>query len=195
MFSQMKRVITTALVAVVFVTNATPAFAHDRDSPEIDPSCIGDETSTGIRLLPEDVFWLNDYLTLGEVNYGIRNGFTRGMFECYSEREAAEQSRVSRVKSPRPNVVVPGGAIEQMILGTFGAYGQKALRVALCESNLDPTVSNWDDPNGGSHGLFQINGVWGYTPGQLYDPAFNIGVAYKLSNGGSDWHWWSCKYA
>jgi len=83
-----------------------------------------------------------------------------------------------------------------MIYAKFGKgwQGQKAVRVAACESGFNPRAANWRDANGGSHGLFQINGAhrgW-VNFNRIYNPAYNINVAYRLSRGGNSWSAWSC---
>lgn len=81
------------------------------------------------------------------------------------------------------------------------------------ESRCDPTQYNATDPNGGSHGLMQINGFWclpsrwyplGYLQtlgvlsecADLYDPATNLRAAHALITYSVDldmctWHQWA----
>jgi hypothetical protein len=42
----------------------------------------------------------------------------------------------------------------------YGSVGDTMLCIAKRESHLRPRAANWTDSNGGSFGLFQINGVW-----------------------------------
>lgn len=87
-------------------------------------------------------------------------------------------------------------------------------RVIFRESRCDPTQHNQSDPNGGSHGLTQVNGFWcrpstyyplGYLQtfdvltdcDDLYTPIVNLHAAYVLTvysrNAGlcawSQWAW------
>lgn len=98
---------------------------------------------------------------------------------------------------PEPTVEDPVGGIEAIIVGAFGSRGRAALRVASCESGLDPTQTN-----GPVRGLFQIHEVhardWANVIGRSYwkswdDPVANATYAAVLSNGGRDWSDWSCK--
>jgi len=73
--------------------------------------------------------------------------------------------------------------------------------VCHAESGLVATVSNWDDPNGGSHGLCQValltaknlSGNRHIKPNDLYDPQLNAVLAAKLLkenyelNNGDKW--------
>ena len=76
----------------------------------------------------------------------------------------------------------------------------KAVRVADCESNLNPRAVS---AGGGNHGLFQINSVhkatvekMGYKWDQIYDPYVNSKVARKLFNdAGKSWSPWGCRNA
>ena len=57
------------------------------------------------------------------------------------------------------------------------------LRVISAESGCNATAHNWKDKHKtcmGSHGLFQIGCVHGYSPDQLEDPEFNIKVAAQV---------------
>lgn len=86
-------------------------------------------------------------------------------------------------------------------------------RVLYRESRCDPSQHNPTDPNGGSHGLAQVNGYWclpsrwyplGYlqtvgvltTCVDLYEPAVNLRAAlalveYSRSVNLSDWSQWA----
>lgn len=73
------------------------------------------------------------------------------------------------------------------------------------ESRCDPNAFNPKDPNGGSHGLTQINGFWidwlnqsGITveaAQSFYDPALQLRAAlaihtYSIYKNGDGWHPW-----
>jgi hypothetical protein len=79
--------------------------------------------------------------------------------------------------------------MKQIIYQFFGTgwLGQTMVCIATRESNLNPWASNWRDSNGGSHGLFQINGA--NAPGgwasrswirRMYNPVINTATAYAL---------------
>ncbi len=90
-----------------------------------------------------------------------------------------------------------GGSVHDAIRRYFPEQYEKAVRVADCESNLDPNaVSPTND-----HGLFQINYIhrsrvnsMGYSWSQIYDPYVNSKVARALYNE-SGWQPWACRYA
>lgn len=58
------------------------------------------------------------------------------------------------------------------------------------ESTCNPDAYNAEDPNGGSHSLMQVNGVWldwflpdngiAWTVADLYDPVTNLKAAYAI---------------
>lgn len=64
---------------------------------------------------------------------------------------------------------------------------EQALRVAMCESTMNPRAVG-----GNNYGLFQINGVHGYSAEELFIPEVNIRVAYELYKS-QGWGPWACK--
>jgi hypothetical protein len=90
-----------------------------------------------------------------------------------------------------------GHSVQGAIRRYFPEQYEKAVRVADCESNLDPNaVSPTND-----HGLFQINYIhrsrvnsMGYSWSQIYDPYVNSKVARALYDE-SGWRPWACRYA
>ena len=88
-------------------------------------------------------------------------------------------------------------AIKQYFPGDLQA---KAVRVADCESDLNPKAVS---PGGANHGLFQINTVhkatverMGYSWNQIYDPYVNSKVARKIfDSAGGSWRPWGCRNA
>lgn len=88
-------------------------------------------------------------------------------------------------------------AIQQNFPGSLQA---KAVRVAKCESGLNPRAVS---PGGGNHGLFQINNVhksrvasMGYSWSQIYDPFVNSDVARAIFDAsGGNWSAWGCRNA
>ncbi len=84
-----------------------------------------------------------------------------------------------------------------------GSQYDKAVRVARCESGLDPAAVS---PGGGNWGLFQINTVHkttvarlGYSWTQIRNPYVNARVARYIyddaARRGSGWAPWTCRYA
>ena len=67
-----------------------------------------------------------------------------------------------------------------------------ALAVAKGESSWNPQAKNTSDPNGGSFGLFQINGVHKPTEDQKWNPVDNSMLAYKVFvDAGNSFKPWS----
>ena len=92
------------------------------------------------------------------------------------------------------------GDIEQMILDEFGDKAENMLKIARCESQLNPKalgdqkiayVLNGKQ-YGTSHGIFQIRHLPGRPePKELEDPSFNIQYAKKVlkEQGYGAWYW------
>jgi hypothetical protein len=82
--------------------------------------------------------------------------------------------------------------------GGSAASAPLAAGIALAESGGNPSAQNLNDPNGGSFGLWQINGA--HAPGgkatpswisQIEDPGANAAEAVALSSDGTDWQPWT----
>lgn len=102
-------------------------------------------------------------------------------------------------EAPAPAVSPSGGgSAEDAIAAYFGDVYDKAVRVARCESGLDPGAVS---PGGGNWGLFQINTVhrgmvesMGYSWDQILDPYVNADVARHIYDS-SGWGPWGCRGA
>lgn len=92
------------------------------------------------------------------------------------------------------------------LLTSVGFHGKgldTAVAVAMAESGGHPTSHNTNAGTGdNSYGLFQINMLGSLGPdrlreyhlssnNQLFDPLTNARVAYKMSDGGTNWTPWS----
>ena len=77
------------------------------------------------------------------------------------------------------------------ICEVFGPRCGPSLRVAYCESNLNPRAVG----RAGERGLFMIHPVhFGWlNEAELWLPGYNALIAYRLSRGGRDWRHWTCK--
>lgn len=90
-------------------------------------------------------------------------------------------------------------SVAKMIEQVFGPYSSAALRVANCESGLNPNAYN-PTSIGGSHaeGVFQIlyPSTWSSTSqaaSSPYNAMANIRAAYEIfARDGYNWHEWSC---
>lgn len=78
----------------------------------------------------------------------------------------------------------------------FGKYASQAIKIATCESGLNPSakgdvgIQYYQDGilYGASYGIFQVRYLPGRpTPDKLVDPEFNIKYAADLHS----WHGWS----
>ena len=105
--------------------------------------------------------------------------------------------------APEPAAPAPaptgGGSVEDAIATYFGDVYDKAIRVARCESSLDPSAVS---AGGGNWGLFQINKVhralvesMGYSWDQILDPYVNSAVARHIYDSAGGWSPWGCRYA
>lgn len=78
----------------------------------------------------------------------------------------------------------------------FGPYTNDALAVMQCESMGNAKAKN---PRSSASGLFQfIRSTWKAVTGEsdhngVFDGAYNIEAAWKLSKGGTNWSHWVCK--
>jgi len=75
-----------------------------------------------------------------------------------NEARAAEEARraeAERVAAAQA-ASAPAGSVEEVIQRWFGGEASTAIRVARCESGLNPRAVS---SGGGNHGLFQINNV------------------------------------
>lgn len=79
----------------------------------------------------------------------------------------------------------PAGVIRQ----AFGGLSGEALRVASCESGLDPNATN-----GQYHGLFQLSAAWRayFGIGEGYDPRSNARAAAAI-HATHGWSPWECQ--
>lgn len=80
-----------------------------------------------------------------------------------------------------------------------GTSAQTMLRCIRRESGFNPKAVNWRDPNGGSHGLTQINGIHRYAFVSIWHLRYtikgNLEMAYRLyradrAQGGSGFGPW-----
>jgi hypothetical protein len=86
-----------------------------------------------------------------------------------------------------------------MIEQVFGPYAQSAIRIANCESGLNPTAYN-PTSEAGNHaeGVFQIlyPSTWMSTSQASYSPynaMANILAAHEIFvRDGYNWHEWTC---
>lgn len=96
----------------------------------------------------------------------------------------------------RADAASGGHAVRQAICEVFRSRCAMALRVASCESRLDPyAVSPTSDV-----GVFQVNYRAHHRAGESFaqfkrryqDIRTNVRYAYRLSRGGTDWgtHWY-----
>ncbi len=88
---------------------------------------------------------------------------------------------------------VSRSAIEAMIMRVFGFYGSSAIRVADCESGLNPSATN---PSGAT-GLFQIMPATFNSTSQAgrspYDAYTNAVAAHEIfARDGYSWREWVC---
>lgn len=71
-------------------------------------------------------------------------------------------------------------SISDKILLAFGNSGYTMLKIAKCESTLNPKAVHRNKNGSTDYGLFQINSVHGIPPEELYDVDKNIAYAKAL---------------
>lgn len=87
------------------------------------------------------------------------------------------------------------GSYADMIREVFGPYGDQAVRVAMCESSLNPNAYNGIL---GAAGLFQIIpstfASTSYAGQSVYNPEVNIRAAHEIFvRDGYSWREWACQ--
>ena len=90
--------------------------------------------------------------------------------------------------------------IQDAVNQAFGPIADQGMRVAQCESGLDPNAVS---SGGGNWGLFQINtvhrdsftGVTGQPWENVRDPYANAQFAAGLYNQSGGWGPWACRWA
>jgi Lysozyme like domain len=95
-------------------------------------------------------------------------------------RHAHRQAALYRARQRRLNA-----SPEAIIRAVFAGHNADlAVRVASCESGLDPRSQNAS----GASGLFQLMPTWWAGRFDPFDPLANARFAFRLSRGGTDWH-------
>lgn len=67
-----------------------------------------------------------------------------------------------------------------------------AYQIILCESGGNSQAHNWNDPNGGSHGLWQLNGAHKLSMEEMLDVRLSTEYAIKLMMSSRSLSHWSC---
>lgn len=75
-----------------------------------------------------------------------------------------------------------------------GFNREVAKDIIQCESGWNPQAKNLNDPNGGSFGIWQINGIHGLTIEQMTDPIESTKFAIELMKSKRSYRHWSCYY-
>lgn len=74
--------------------------------------------------------------------------------------------------------------------GFSGDSANIAAAIAMAESGGDPYADNPNDPNGGSYGLTQINGIWPGAQNTLGNPQAAFDQMFTISQGGTNFNPW-----
>src|SRR5690606_33006282 len=106
--------------------------------------------------------------------------------EAEEAREAEQQAAAA---------AAPAGSLEAIIQRHFGSAAPAAIRIAQCESSMNPNARSATD----DHGLFQINivhrgqfeAITGAPWSSVYDPELNTIYARHLY-GQQGWGPWTC---
>ena len=101
------------------------------------------------------------------------------------DRLTRQGNRITPLKGyPKP-------ILKEIIREVFREDPEMAVKIAECESRLDSSAHNKDDPHNGSWGIFQINGAHNYSPEVLLNPIKNINIAHELYLK-EGWEPWAC---
>ena len=162
-------VLAFALCAVVLATLGAVASAPAARAA--DPATAAATTTTDLELragpgLRQRVVLIMPAGSRVTVHDVRRNGFSPVTYGLHAGWAAAAFLDKSANPDPAPP---PGGSIIDLIYAAADRYGQPRadmLRVAGCESGLDPNAVN----PAGSYGLFQfLPGTWATTPYASFD--------------------------
>ena len=170
-----------ALTAAILTTMATPATAHPTMKHYV-------EGHTHDVMLPSLHPNLESRIEL-ELAAEAREEW-REIDRRYDARQRRlEREREARQLTLAVSTPSTTGEIESVIRAVFGAYGDQAVAVAMCESSLSMTAAN-----GQYLGLFQMGATERATYGHgdsAYEQA-QAAYAYFVASG-SDWGPWECK--
>ncbi len=72
----------------------------------------------------------------------------------------------------------------------YGWDSETIIKIAQCESRLNPEAYNVNADGSVDRGLVQINSIHGHKPSELYDPELNVYHAYQIwkEQGYSPWY-------
>jgi len=125
-------------------------------------------------------------MRLWDEAHGFAPGTTETVVANIRAQEAADAAR-------RPST--PAAIIRDV----FGAEGNRAVRVATCESELNPRAVN---PSSGASGLFQVMPQWAHRYREVtglayydgrFDPYANTRFALYLWRDTGSWSHWVCR--
>lgn len=115
-------------------------------------------------------------------------------------KEVAQSANIT-VKVAQSAPVSYSGNIESIIIAAANKYGidvNRALRIAKCESGLNPNSVNYGyNENGYPSGLYQhLSGYWparaakyGYAGASVFDPIANANVTMGMWKDGAAGQW------
>jgi hypothetical protein len=111
----------------------------------------------------------------------------------------ASISLPQNVAGSRSQALPANATATQMISYEFGSYSAAAMKIANCESSMDPAAVNHQAVDGSyATGLFQIlyPSTWNTTSFKNGDPKdawTNTRAAYEIFHrDGNNWHEWAC---
>lgn len=109
-----------------------------------------------------------------------------------SVTQAQTRNTVAQHATPKP---AAGSSVAGDIRAVFGPYASQALRVAQCESSLNPRAYN---ASSGASGVFQfLRSTWAttsYAGSSPFNASANIRAAHQVFvRDGYSWREWSCQ--
>lgn len=124
-------------------------------------------------------------------NHNIVNAFTAGfMGSAVLPNLIAKNGQNIQVSEEKPEEIIRRVALE------MGVDPELAVRVARCESNLDPKARNVNSPDSIDRGIFQINNKWHpeVSDEQADDVEFSARFFCQAVKDGH-LNWWDCSKA
>ena len=115
----------------------------------------------------------------------ITNAYTVLHNVAYAPKSAlAQYQHIAKPLTEKEQII-------NYILERFGAEGQNAVKVAQCESHLNPTIQGHNLDFSTDTGIFQINSTHAINAEYLKDWHVNVDVAFKMWSE-QGWNPWVC---
>ncbi len=179
-----------ALALALAAVAAPPSGADRADGTQVSTAAVA----------PPVIFSLVDEVavppTPGEVLAAAGDHVAQSVAAA-QKQEQAPAPQPEPPAAPAPPPPAPAGSIQAIIQRHFGAAADQAIRIATCESKLNPAAVSAT----GDYGLFQIHesahraqfeAVTGHPWADVFDPEINT-IYAKWIYDRQGWSPWSCR--